>query len=302
MPSGGATLAAREAEDANDKATLAHAYNGLHSAHHYAGVPEDVPYARLALGPTRSSATSAGQGHSVEQPRRRGLSTPAGSGGAGLLRASQPAVRPARRRGEPGERVVQPGRRPVAAAAASRRPNRSWPTRWPSPAPSRTRSSSPWHCGRVAGSASGWAATRRQPQRLTDARERLTALGLTQELATLEAALAEAKRKQAPQTIDLTTVDLERRGARDLAAAHPRIASKQQEQLQVAGLAVPHALRSSRRRSSSRRSRRPCNARGSLRQRAGCGETHEDVELLRRKVGRADRLVALVHDGHGTGA
>jgi len=44
-----ATLAAREAEDSADKSTLAHAYNGLHSAHHYAGEPEDVPYGRLAL-------------------------------------------------------------------------------------------------------------------------------------------------------------------------------------------------------------------------------------------------------------
>jgi tetratricopeptide (TPR) repeat protein len=60
-----ATLAAREAEDSADKATLAQAYNGLHAAHHYAGKPEDLPYARLALLAYEELGDLGGMGHSA---------------------------------------------------------------------------------------------------------------------------------------------------------------------------------------------------------------------------------------------
>jgi tetratricopeptide (TPR) repeat protein len=60
-----AMLAAREAEDAADPATLAQAYNGLHAAHHYAGKPEDLPYARLALMAYEELGDLAGIGHSA---------------------------------------------------------------------------------------------------------------------------------------------------------------------------------------------------------------------------------------------
>jgi tetratricopeptide (TPR) repeat protein len=60
-----ATLAAREAEDSADKATLAQAYNGLHAAHHYAGTPEDLPYARLALLAYEELGDLGGIGHSA---------------------------------------------------------------------------------------------------------------------------------------------------------------------------------------------------------------------------------------------
>lgn len=58
-----ATLAAREAEAAQDRAVLALAYNGLHVAHYVAGVPEDVPYARLALLAYEELGDLAGQAH-----------------------------------------------------------------------------------------------------------------------------------------------------------------------------------------------------------------------------------------------
>jgi len=58
-----ATLAAREAESSGNTGTLALAYNGLHSAHYYAGVPEDVPYARLALMAYEELDDLAGQAH-----------------------------------------------------------------------------------------------------------------------------------------------------------------------------------------------------------------------------------------------
>jgi class 3 adenylate cyclase/tetratricopeptide (TPR) repeat protein len=60
-----ATLAAREAEDSTDRATLAQAYNGLHAAHHYAGKQEDLPYARLALMAYEELGDLAGIGHSA---------------------------------------------------------------------------------------------------------------------------------------------------------------------------------------------------------------------------------------------
>jgi tetratricopeptide (TPR) repeat protein len=60
-----ASLAAREAEDAADQATLAQAYNGLHAAHHYAGKQEDLPYARLALMAYEELGDLAGIGHSA---------------------------------------------------------------------------------------------------------------------------------------------------------------------------------------------------------------------------------------------
>ena len=58
-----ATLAAREAEASGDKPTLALAYNSLHTAHYYAGVVEDVPYARLALLAYEELGDLAGQAH-----------------------------------------------------------------------------------------------------------------------------------------------------------------------------------------------------------------------------------------------
>ena len=58
-----ATLAARESEASGDKPTLALAYNGLHTAHYYAGVAEDVPYARLALMAYEELGDLAGQAH-----------------------------------------------------------------------------------------------------------------------------------------------------------------------------------------------------------------------------------------------
>ena len=60
-----ATFAAREAESSGDKATLALAYNGLHTAHYYAGEPEDVPYARLALMAYEELGDLDGQAHCV---------------------------------------------------------------------------------------------------------------------------------------------------------------------------------------------------------------------------------------------
>jgi tetratricopeptide (TPR) repeat protein len=60
-----ATLAAREAEDSADKATLAHAYNGLHLAHFHAGRKEDLPYALLALLAYEELGDLAGMGHSA---------------------------------------------------------------------------------------------------------------------------------------------------------------------------------------------------------------------------------------------
>ena len=58
-----ATRAAREAEASGDKPTLALAYNSLHTAHYYAGVTEDVPYARLALLAYEELGDLAGQAH-----------------------------------------------------------------------------------------------------------------------------------------------------------------------------------------------------------------------------------------------
>jgi tetratricopeptide (TPR) repeat protein len=68
-----AILAAREAEDSADKATLAQAYNGLHAAHHYAGKPEDLPYARLALLAYEELGDLAGMGHSANNIGVRAL-------------------------------------------------------------------------------------------------------------------------------------------------------------------------------------------------------------------------------------
>jgi tetratricopeptide (TPR) repeat protein len=58
-------VAAREAEDSGDKATLAHAYNGLHSVHAHAGTVPDMPYGRLALLAYEELGDLAGQGHSA---------------------------------------------------------------------------------------------------------------------------------------------------------------------------------------------------------------------------------------------
>ncbi|HEX6936250.1 MAG TPA: adenylate/guanylate cyclase domain-containing protein [Actinomycetes bacterium] len=60
-----ATVAAREAEDSADKSALAHAYTGLHLARHYAGQPEEIPYGRLALLAYEELGDLAGQGHSA---------------------------------------------------------------------------------------------------------------------------------------------------------------------------------------------------------------------------------------------
>jgi class 3 adenylate cyclase/tetratricopeptide (TPR) repeat protein len=60
-----ATLAARDAEDSADKATLAHAYNALHLAHLSSGEPEELPYGRLALLAYEELGDLAGQGHSA---------------------------------------------------------------------------------------------------------------------------------------------------------------------------------------------------------------------------------------------
>jgi tetratricopeptide (TPR) repeat protein len=59
-----ATMAAREAEDSGDKSALAHAYNGLHNAHHFAGVTPEIPYGRLALLAYEELGDLGGQGHS----------------------------------------------------------------------------------------------------------------------------------------------------------------------------------------------------------------------------------------------
>lgn len=58
-------VAAREAEDSADKATLAHAYNGLHAVHLSSGKPEEMPYGRLALQAYEELGDLAGQGHSA---------------------------------------------------------------------------------------------------------------------------------------------------------------------------------------------------------------------------------------------
>jgi class 3 adenylate cyclase/tetratricopeptide (TPR) repeat protein len=68
-----ATLAAREAEDSADKATLAHAYNGLHLAHFHAGGKEDLPYVRLALLAYEELGDLAGMGHSANNLGVRAL-------------------------------------------------------------------------------------------------------------------------------------------------------------------------------------------------------------------------------------
>ena len=207
-----ATLAAREAEDANDKATLAHAYNGLHSAHHYAGVPEDVPYARLALVAYEELGDLGGQGHSANNLGVEALD--AGRFGEALdffERANQlfdrlgDEANQANASYNQADVLLQLGRfaeaEPLLAdALAIARAVKD----------EELVALALRESGRVS---VGLGRYTEATQRLTDARERLTALGLTQELATLEAALAESKRKQAPQTIDLTTVDLERRGA-----------------------------------------------------------------------------------------
>jgi tetratricopeptide (TPR) repeat protein len=57
-------MAAREAEDSAEKSALAHAYNGLHNAHHFAGVTPEVPYGRLALLAYEELGDLGGQGHS----------------------------------------------------------------------------------------------------------------------------------------------------------------------------------------------------------------------------------------------
>jgi tetratricopeptide (TPR) repeat protein len=58
-------VAAQEAEDSADKATLAHAYNGLALAHLSSGEPEELPYGRLALHAYEELGDLAGQGHSA---------------------------------------------------------------------------------------------------------------------------------------------------------------------------------------------------------------------------------------------
>ena len=68
-----AVLAAREAEESADKATLAQAYNGLHAAHHYAGQPEDLPYARIALLAYEELGDLGGTGHSANNLGVRSL-------------------------------------------------------------------------------------------------------------------------------------------------------------------------------------------------------------------------------------
>jgi tetratricopeptide (TPR) repeat protein len=60
-----AMLAAREAEDSADKATLAHAYNVVHRAHQQAGRKEDLPYARLALLAYEELGDFGGVGYSA---------------------------------------------------------------------------------------------------------------------------------------------------------------------------------------------------------------------------------------------
>jgi predicted ATPase/class 3 adenylate cyclase len=68
-----AILAAREAEDSADKATLAHAYNALYLAHLHAGRSEDLPYARLAMLAYEELGDLGGVGHSANNLGVQGL-------------------------------------------------------------------------------------------------------------------------------------------------------------------------------------------------------------------------------------
>lgn len=68
-----AKTAAREAEDAADKAALAQAYNALQAAHHYAGQPHDLPYAEIALLAYEELGDLGGIGHSANNLGVRAL-------------------------------------------------------------------------------------------------------------------------------------------------------------------------------------------------------------------------------------
>ena len=60
-----AGLAARQAEDSGDKQVLAHAYNGLQLASFNAGEPMDIPYGLVALRAYEELQDLGGQGHCV---------------------------------------------------------------------------------------------------------------------------------------------------------------------------------------------------------------------------------------------
>jgi tetratricopeptide (TPR) repeat protein len=207
-----ATLAAREAEDSADKSTLAHAYNGLHSAHHYAGEPEDVPYGRLALLAYEELGDLSGQGHSANNLGVEALDR------GQLTEALDFFERASSTFGRLGDEANHANATYNQADVLLRQGNYADAEPLLLDALGIARAVEDEELialvlretGRVCVGLGRFAEAEHY---LVDAREHLTALGLTQELATLEAAMAESQRLKAPVTLDLTAGDAERLSA-----------------------------------------------------------------------------------------
>jgi tetratricopeptide (TPR) repeat protein len=205
-----ATLAAREAEDSGDKSTLAHAYNGLHSAHHYADEPEDVPYGRLALLAYEELGDLAGQGHSANN-----LGVEALDGGR-LTEALAFFERASSTFGRLGDEANQANATYNQADVLLRQGQFAAAEPLLLDALGIARAVEDEELialilREVGLVCAGLGRIAEAQQFLADARGRLVALGLSQELATLEAAATELERLQAPATIDLTAGDSDRR-------------------------------------------------------------------------------------------
>jgi tetratricopeptide (TPR) repeat protein len=207
-----ATVAAREAEDSADKSTLAHAYNGLHSAHHYAGEPEELPYGRLALLAYEELGDLAGQGHSANNLGVEALDR------GQLAEALAFFERASSTFGRLGDEANQANATYNQADVLLRQGNYADAEPLLLDALGIARAVEDEELialilretGRVCAGLGRFAEAEHY---LADAREHLTALGLTQELAALDAAATDLQRLQTPLTIDLTSGDAERRSA-----------------------------------------------------------------------------------------
>jgi tetratricopeptide (TPR) repeat protein len=199
-----AAVAAREAEDSGDKTTLAHAYNGLHLARHYAGQPEDVPYGRLALMAYEELGDLTGQGHSANNLGVEALDR------GRMAEALEFFERAAATFSRLGDEANQ------ANATYNQADVLLQQRRFADAEPLLTAALGiaravkdeelvalvQRETGRVL---VGMGRLDEAEQPLLDARERFTRLGLAQELQAVDAALAECRNRQRDDVVDLTS-------------------------------------------------------------------------------------------------
>ena len=188
-----ASVAAREAEDSGDRLALAQAWTGLHSAHYYARVPEDVPYARLALLAYEELGDLAGQGHCANNLGVEALDAGRLDESLELFGRAKEVFR------RLGDEADQANATYNEADVLLRRGRLDDAQRLLAEALRVARAVEDdelvalvvRETGRALLALGRLAEAR---ERLTEARERLTALGLAQELALVEEAEAESRR------------------------------------------------------------------------------------------------------------